>query len=86
MTTKTVRKNNFRLGMSPIDGSVFIGRARITGNIMEMTGIKHDVTQDFYGVLLQKASMDDGRDEGGFYITANGENAYDVTIKRVRAP
>ena len=74
MTTKT----EFRLLMSPLTRTVYAGRVKqLEGNTALSTGVRHDVTNDFLGVLIQYAESH----KGSFEIVGGGE-AYDVTVTK----
>lgn len=69
--------NPFRLAMSPLTRTVFAGRIKQHENYAEAVGVRHDVTADFYAVLIQLADSHGG----DFTITANGQPAYEVIVR-----
>lgn len=73
--------NPFRLAMSPLTRTVYAGRIRQREGYAEAVGQRHDVTADFYGVLIQMADSH----KGSFTITSNGQPAYEVTVRPVEA-
>jgi len=62
-------KNEFRLAMSPLTRAVFAGRIKQKEGYAEAVGARHDVTSDFYAVLIQMAENHGGE----FTISSNGE-------------
>lgn len=72
-------KHDFRLAMSPLTRTIFAGRIAQKDGYAQPVGVRHDVTADFYGCLIQMAESHGGE----FTITANGEPAYVVTVQKV---
>lgn len=73
--------NPFRLAMSPLTRTVYAGRIRQKEGYAEAVGVRHDVTTDFYGVLIQLADSH----KGNFTITVDGQPAYEVTVRPIEA-
>lgn len=73
--------NPFRLAMSPLTRTVFAGRIRQRDGYAEAVGVRHDVTKDFYGVLIQMAESHGGE----FAIHANGAPAFTVSVSKLSA-
>jgi len=71
-------KHDFRLAMSPLTRTIFAGRIAQKDGYAQRVGVRHDVTADFYGCLIQLAESHGGT----FEITANGEPAYEVTVRK----
>lgn len=71
-------KHDFRLAMSPLTRTIFAGRIAQKDGYAQAVGVRHDVTADFYGCLIQLAESHGGT----FEITANGEPAYEVTVRK----
>jgi len=86
MNNKTKPTLEFRILMSPLTRRIYAGNVRRdpkNPSVATAKGIRHDVTQSFYIVLLQLADIHEDTREGGFYITdEKGEKTYEVTIKR----
>lgn len=72
-------KHPFRLAMSPLTKTIYAGRVRQRDGYAEPAGPRHDVTNDFYGCLIQMT----GENGGTFTIRAAGVPAYVVTIKKL---
>lgn len=72
----------FKLSMSPLTRNVYAGRVKqVAGkNYAEPVGVRHDVTNDFYAVLIQMAEIHGGE----FSISVNGKPAFDVTVKGIK--
>ena len=70
-------KHPFRLAMSPLTRTIFAGRIRQRDGYAEAVGVRHDVTPDFYACLIQMAQSHGGT----FMITADGNPAYEVTVR-----
>ncbi len=71
-------KHDFRLAMSPLTRTIFAGRIAQKDGYAQAVGVRHDVTADFYGCLIQLADSHGGT----FEITANGEPAYEVKVRK----
>lgn len=69
--------NPFRLAMSPLTRTVFAGRIKQREGYAEAVGVRHDVTHDFYGVLIQMAESQGGT----ILINSNGKPAYEVVVR-----
>lgn len=68
----------FRLLMSPLTRTIYAGRVKQVGeNTALSKGVRHDVTNDFLGVLIQYANSH----KGSFEIVGGGET-YDVTVTK----
>ena len=68
----------FRLLMSPLSRNVYAGKVKNRGGgNFESTGSRHDVTNDFLGVLIQYADTH----KGEFEIKGGGE-VWDVTVTK----
>jgi hypothetical protein len=67
--------------MSPITRTIYAGRIRQRDGYAEATGVRHDVTADFYACLLQLAESHGGE----FTISANGAPAFDVSVRKAEA-
>lgn len=72
--------NPFRLAMSPLSRTIFAGRIKQRDGYAEAVGVRHDVTSDFYGCLVQF-----GEAHGGaFDITDSAGNPhYRVTVTKL---
>ena len=75
-------KTEFRLLMSPLSRTIYAGRVKDAGNGTAFSsGVRHDVTNDFLGVVIQYGQAH----KGAFEIVGGGE-VWDVTVtKRVQA-
>jgi len=74
-----IAKHPFRLAMSPLSRTIFAGRIRQREGYAEAVGVRHDVTADFYGCLIQMADSHGGQ----FTINENGTPAYEVVVRRI---
>lgn len=72
-------KHPFRLAMSPLTRTIFAGRIRQREGYAEAVGVRHDVTADFYGCLIQMADSH----EGEFTINSDGKPAYRVMVEKI---
>ena len=71
-------KPEFRLSMSPLTRSIYAGRVKDLGNGTSLaTGVRHDVTNDFLGVVIQY-----GESHGGAFEIIGGGESYDVTVTK----
>lgn len=73
--------NPFKLAMSPLTRTVYAGRVKqvVGKNYSEPVGVRHDVTNDFYAVLIQMADSHGGE----FIIRENGTPAFEISVKAV---
>ena len=67
--------NPFRLLMSPLTKTVYAGRAKDHGGYSEMSGVRHDVTQDFMSLMVQYVGVDNC-----MTISADGEPMYELSL------
>lgn len=77
------QKTEFRLLMSPLTRTIYAGRVKqMDGSTALSTGVRHDVTNDFLGVVIQYGQAR----KGAFEIVGGGE-VWDVTVtKRADKP
>jgi hypothetical protein len=68
-----------RLALSPLTKTIYAGRIKQRDGYAEAVGARHDVTHDFYVVLIQLAESRDG----SFVITVDGKPSYEVTVKKM---
>lgn len=73
MTAKT----EFRLCMSPLTRTIYAGRVQQKDGYAVSTGVRHDVTNDFYSCLLQFAES-----HGGAFEIVGANDAWDVTVTK----
>jgi len=66
--------------MSPLTRTIYAGRIRQQDGFSEAVGLRHDVTADFYGCLIQMAESHGGT----FTITVNGKPAYEVSVHDIQ--
>lgn len=72
-------KTEFRLAMSPLSHTIYAGRVKDAGNGCAIaTGVRHDVTNDFLGLIIQYGH---GAKGGAFEIVGGGE-VWDVTVTK----
>lgn len=75
----TTSKHPLRLAMSPLTRTIYAGQIKQNKGYAEAVGVRHDVTADFYGCLIQLAES-----QGGvFVISKNGEPAYEVIVRNL---
>lgn len=76
--------NPFKLAMSPLTRTVYAGRVKqaVGKNYAEPVGVRHDVTNDFYEVLIHMAESRGGE----FVINSNGKPAFEVSVKPINSP
>lgn len=71
-------KPEFRLLMSPLTRTIYAGQVRQDGpKTAVSTGVRHDVTNDFLGVVIQY-----GESHGGAFEIVGGGETYDVTVTK----
>jgi hypothetical protein len=72
----------FRLLMSPLTRTIYAGRVKqMDATTAVSTGVRHDVTNDFLGVVIQYGEALKGKFE-----IVSGDDAWDVTVtKRAQA-
>lgn len=74
--------NPFKLAVSLLSHEVFAGRVRQKDGYSEIVGVRHNVTNDFYGALIQL-----GEAKGGtFTISAKGVPQYEVSVRKIEPP
>lgn len=73
----------FRLLMSPLTRTIYAGRVKqLNGNTALSAGVRHDVTNDFLGAVIQYGQAH----KGAFEIVGDGE-VWDVSVtKRAEKP
>lgn len=73
-------KHDFRLVMTPLTQTIYAGRIRQADGYATPAGPRHDVTGDFYNVLIQLGEAHNG----SFFITdPAGVPQYSVEIGKV---
>lgn len=71
-------KTEFRLLMSPLTRTIYAGRVKQMGESSAIsTGVRHDVTNDFLGVVIQY-----GQSHGGTFEIVGADEAWDVTVTK----
>ncbi len=71
-------KTEFRLLMSPLTRTIYAGRVKQIGeNTSLSTGVRHDVTNDFLGAVIQY-----GQAHGGAFEILGGDEEWDVTVTK----
>jgi hypothetical protein len=74
-------KHPLRLALSPLTNTIYAGRLKERKGYAESVGDRHDVTSDFFQVLIQLAIAANGI----FTVNQNGEPAYEVTVKKIES-
>jgi len=86
MTRTVIEPAKFSLSLAPLSQKIYAGEVKILSDgkkhWAEATGKKHDVTSDFYYVLLALAGMiDNSTTQGNFTFSDENVVTYEVTIK-----
>lgn len=69
----------FRVMVSPLSKRAYAGRVRIKSGFAESAGVRHDVTSDLWAAAIHIIGPGNTH-----VITADGEPAYEITIRDVR--
>jgi len=86
---KTCSPAIFSLALAPLSRTIYAGKVKTCTDGKrtwgEPSGVRHDVTCDFYHVLLNLADMlDESKTNGGFVFNMNDGSAYEVNIKKTK--
>jgi hypothetical protein len=73
----TQSKTEFRLCMSPLTRIMYAGRVQQKDGYAVSTGVRHDVTNDFYACLIQLAQS-----HGGEFKITGGNETWDVAVTK----
>lgn len=73
------KTNDFILAISPITQRVYAGRVKQNEGYALSVGARYDVTSHFYECIIRMGDFH----KGAFVINANGEPAYEVTVKKI---